>query len=119
MEFSATEYKNLQLEIEEKIDSLSREEANLRAGSENQSAKIHQCLEIFVNFHQYYVSGDTSKKQSSIGSIFPEKLNLKIKSIEPRKSFGLSPSFAAISMILKTVKKGKVCFLTAFPLEWR
>ena len=75
----------MKIQIEEKIDSLTREEANLRLGSENQSAKIQQCLELLINLYGYYVSGDTSKKQAIIGSIFPEKLNLKIKNIEPQK----------------------------------
>ena len=43
-EFSASEYKNMKIEIVQKIDSLTREEANLRTGSEYQSAKIQQCL---------------------------------------------------------------------------
>ena len=54
----------MKIQIEEKIDSLTREEANLRLGSENQSAKIQQCLELLINLYGYYVSGDTSKKQA-------------------------------------------------------
>lgn len=73
-EFSASDYKDMKLEIEEKMAALNREESNLRIGNENQSAKIQQCLDLLVNLHQYYVSSDTSKKQSIIGSIFPEKL---------------------------------------------
>lgn len=109
-EFSATEYKNMKLEIEEKIDSLSREEANLRVGSENQSAKVQQCLEILVNLHQYYVSGDTSKKQRIIGSIFPEKLTFENQKYRTTKVNWVVSMLCSNIKDFKDNKKGKGLF---------
>lgn len=88
-EFSASEYKEMKYEIEGRIDELTREESRIKQGIENSDHKIQECLDLLLNLDKYYVSKDVTIKQRIIGSIFPEKLILKIMNIEPRKSIRL------------------------------
>ena len=73
-EFSASEYKDMKLEIESELEKLNRDEAQFRQGIENYDSKIDDCLDLLLNIDEYYVTKNTEVKQKIIGSMFPEKL---------------------------------------------
>jgi site-specific DNA recombinase len=73
-EFSASEYKDMKLEIENELEKLNRDEAQFRQGIENYDSKIDDCLDLILNIDEYYVTKNTEVKQKIIGSMFPEKL---------------------------------------------
>ena len=73
-EISANEYKEMKAEIEETLNRLSVDEANLKGGLENHDTKIDSCLELLLSLDKYYVARNTITKQRIVGSIFPEKL---------------------------------------------
>lgn len=72
--FSASEYKEMKLEIEDKITTLQREEMKYRDGYVNLGEKIDECFNLIVNINKHCVSSDIGIKQRIISSIFPEKL---------------------------------------------
>ena len=73
-EFSASEYKDMKLEIENELEKLNRDELQFRQGIENYDSKIDDCLDLLLNIDEYYVTKNTEVKQKIIGSMFPEKL---------------------------------------------
>ena len=73
-EFSAGDYKEMKIEIEEELERLNREEMQIRQGIESYDTKIDECLDLLLNIDKYYKTKNTEVKQKIIGSVFPEKL---------------------------------------------
>ena len=84
-EFSASDYKEMKIEIENNIEKLEREEMAFSEGMVNYGGKVDACLKFLVNLHKYYVSNNTAIKQRIIGSIFPEKLIFENKKYRTTK----------------------------------
>jgi site-specific DNA recombinase len=76
-EFSAGDYKEMKIAIEERLDELRREEVKMRQGIENFDKKIDAILDLLKNIDSLYVTEDVVVKQSIVGSMFPEKLIFK------------------------------------------
>ena len=79
-EITATEYKEMKYEIEEKLDRLNAEESKYRNGIENHNDIIDNSLDIVQNLDKYYTLKGTVVKQRIVSSIFPEKLIFDNKS---------------------------------------
>ena len=73
-EISASECREMKIEIEEKINLLNVEELKMKEGLENHDTKIDSCLEVLLALDKYYVARNTTTKQRIVGSVFPEKL---------------------------------------------
>jgi site-specific DNA recombinase len=73
-ELTAQEYKEMKIEIEDLIKSLSRQQSQLKVTDENLTEQIDFCVALLSNIDQIYDVADITTKQQIIGSIFPEKL---------------------------------------------
>jgi site-specific DNA recombinase len=73
-EISATEYKEIKIEIENRIANLTRELTKLSSNVLHLDNKINNSVHLLSNLQNFYIQKDTATKQRIIGSIFPEKL---------------------------------------------
>ena len=73
-EISASEYKEIKIEIEDRIANLTRELTKLSSNILNLDDKINNSVQLLSNLQNFYSQRDTATKQRIIGSIFPEKL---------------------------------------------
>ncbi len=73
-ELSASEYKEMKAEVEEKINLLCAEIERGKEGLDNPVEKVNDCLELLLTLAKYYKSGGTATKQLIAGSIFPGKI---------------------------------------------
>ena len=103
-EFSASDYKEMKYEIEEKIKKLQIDIVKHEQGVQNIESKLDVCLDLLKNLHKHYAAGDTEIKQRIIGSIFPEKLIFE-KSVY--RTTNLNEAFALICNDSKPSNKTK------------
>jgi site-specific DNA recombinase len=73
-EFSANEFKEIRIEIEEKITKLTCELSRLNSGMQNLDTKLAGCVELLSDIDKYYEQRDVATKQKIVSSIFPAKL---------------------------------------------
>jgi site-specific DNA recombinase len=73
-EFTASEYKQMKTDIEEEIQSLSRQLAQFKTSELNSEEEIDFCVSLLSNIDQIYNTADIELKQQLIGSVFPENL---------------------------------------------
>ena len=73
-EITASEFKEIRIEIENKITQLTCELSNINAGMQNLDAKIDAVVELLKNLDSTYQQRDTATKQHIVSSIFPSKL---------------------------------------------
>ena len=106
-EFSASDYKEMKIEIEAELDRLNREEVQMRQGMENYDSKIDDCLDLILNLDKYYVSKNTEIKQKIIGSMFPEKLTFENNEYRTLKTNDAVALFCPTDKDLKGNKNGK------------
>ena len=116
-EFSASEYKDMKIEIEAELDKLNREEVQFRQGLENYDSKIDDCLDFFINLDKYYISKNTEIKQKIIGSMFPEKLIFENNEYRTTKTNDAVSLFCPIDADYDGNKKGKKTDLTVSSLR--
>ena len=103
-EFSASEYKEMKSEIEEKIKKLEIEIAKHEQGVQNIGSKIDACFDLLKNLPKHYAASDPEVKQRILGSIFPEKL---IFSKGEYRTTSLNEAFALICNDNKPSNKTK------------
>jgi site-specific DNA recombinase len=94
-EITATEFKEMRIEIEERIFKLTSELSAISAGMLNLESKIDDCVELLSNIDKYYEQRDTETKKRIVSSIFPFKLifdNKKVRTLEINKVVSLISS---------------------------
>ncbi len=106
-EFSASDYKEMKVEIETELDKLNREKTQFRQGIENYDSKIDDCLDLILNLDKYYVSKNTEIKQKIIGSMFPEKLTFENNEYRTPKTNDAVALFCPTDKDLRGNKNGK------------
>jgi site-specific DNA recombinase len=87
-DFTANEFKEMRLEIEEKITKLTYELNTVSAGMINLDTKIEDSVELLSNLDKLYEQRDAATKQRIVSSIFPSKLifdNKKVRTLEMNK----------------------------------
>jgi site-specific DNA recombinase len=105
-EISSFEYKEMRIEITEKIRLLSNDMANAN-GDKHYDRKLDSCLELLLNLSKYYQQSDTSTKQKIVGSIFPEKLIFENKKYRTAKINSVIPLICRQDGLSKGGKKRK------------
>ena len=91
-EFTAQEYKEMKLEIEEQIVKLTCDLTTLNQGLLNFDKKIDDCVELLLNLGKYYQERDTATKQRIVSSIFPSKLVFdkdSVRTLEVNKAMSM------------------------------
>jgi len=88
-EITVIEYREMKVEIEEKIESLTNSLLQSEKGLSNFAPKINTCLELLLNLDTLYSTADVAVKQKIIGSIFPEKLTFENKIYRTAKINGV------------------------------
>ena len=116
-EFSAGEYKEMKIEIDEAIDLLTREEIKMKEGLENHDTKIDSCLELLSTIDTYYVERNTITKQRIVGSIFPEKLVFENQKYRTPKMNEAAELICRKDKPLRGDKKGKQSISELLSLE--
>ncbi len=94
-EITASEYKEMKVEIEERITKLTSELSSINAGMLNLDSKIDDCIELLSNLDKHYEQRDTAIKRRIVSSIFPSKLifdNKKVRTLEMNKAVSLITS---------------------------
>ena len=84
-EITPNEYKEMRIEIEEKITQLTCELSNISAGMQNLDSKVNDVIELLSNLQNTYQQRDIATKQHIVSSIFPSKLifdNKKVRTLE-------------------------------------
>ncbi len=84
-EFSAMEYKQMKIEIEEQIESLTRQQVQFKTNEVNSEEQIDFCVALLSNIDYCYDAADIETKQQIIGSVFPEKLIFENKKYRTAK----------------------------------
>lgn len=84
-ELNPSEYKELKVKMEEDVARLTIDENRIRQNSTNHYELVDPCLYLLKNIDKFYHSLDTHKKQRLMGSIFPEKFNIKDNQVRTTK----------------------------------
>jgi site-specific DNA recombinase len=87
-DFTPNEFKEMKIEIEEKITKLTCKLNTLNAGTLNLDVKIEDSVELLLNLDKLYEQKDTATKQRIVSSIFPSKLifdNKKVRTLKMNK----------------------------------
>ena len=95
-EITMSEFKEIRIEINEKITKLTCELNTLNAGMLNLDSKIIKCTELLSNLDKYYEQRDVITKQHIISSIFPSKLvfdNKIVRTLEVNRVVSLIYSY--------------------------
>lgn len=88
-EISVKEYKEIRIEIEEKISTRTFELSRINAGKLNLESKIKDSIELLSNLDKLYLQSDTVLKKQIVSSIFPSKIvfdNKKVRTLEMNKA---------------------------------
>ena len=80
-EITATEFKEMRIDIEEKITKLTCELSTINAGIQNLGEKVDIVTGLFSNLQTAYQKRDIATKHHIISSIFPAKLIFEEKSV--------------------------------------
>jgi len=91
-EITANEFKEMRIEIEEKITQLTCDLSNICAGMQNLDSKINDVIELLTNLETTYQQRDTATKQHIVSSIFPSKLifdNKKVRTLKMNRVVSL------------------------------
>ena len=76
-EITATEYKEMKIEIEDTLNTLTVQENRLKQSKRDYTPQINFSIDFLSNIDFYYNSVGIEAKQKIIGSIFPEKLTFE------------------------------------------
>ncbi len=106
-EITANEFKEMRIEIEEKITELTCELSNISSGIQNLDSKIDDVVELLSNLESTYQQTDTATKQHIVSSIFPSKLIFDNNKVRTLKMNRVMSMICSNDKTLKGSKKRK------------
>lgn len=84
-ELNPTEYKEMKIRLEDEIVRLTAEENKMRSNTTSYDKKVESCGRVVKNLTIAYIKADAPTKQRIVGSIFPEKFQLKDNQVRTTK----------------------------------
>ncbi len=84
-ELNPTEYKEMKIRLEDEIVRLTAEENKLRSNTTSYDKKVDSCGKVVKSLKIAFTKADAPTKQRIVGSIFPEKFQLKDNEVRTRK----------------------------------
>jgi len=106
-EITSNDFKEMRIEIENKITQLTVELNKINAGIQNLDSKIEQVIELFSNLENAYQQKDVAIKKRIVSSIFPSKLIFDNKKVRTLKMNRVISLICSNDMALKEWKKRK------------
>ena len=116
-EVSVVEYREMKVEIEQKIETLTHCLLESEKGLTQSAPKINTCLELLLNLDKYYVNSEVAVKQKIIGSIFPERLTFENKIYRTAKINSVVALICRNGKASRGSKKKKRIVFDALPSE--
>ena len=114
-ELNPTEYKEMKVKLEEELILLTNEENKLRSNTTSHEKLIDSCKKVVQNLDIAYDKADAPTKQRIVGSIFPEKFNIKDNQVRTRKVNEVIDRICCKINGSKGNKKGQQSFYELLP----